>query len=162
MAPRNFSRLRYEPTLVHSYRLLTTPATHPAPKATGSDLPQLQSVPSRKQKIELRPGPVKAPPTNQPNPSTVTTAGPVVVEKDVKKASDPTPQPGVVESAKIDYGEAARHGILAPPPAGASKIGKLWHQAKEYFVRPSEPITHHLDIQQTPFLEILCQGPETR
>ena len=62
------------------------------------------------------------------------------VEKDVEKVDDPVPQPGIVESAKIDYGEAARHGILAPPPAGASKIGKLWHQAKEYFVRSSEPI----------------------
>jgi len=55
------------------------------------------------------------------------------VEKDTKAASDPVPQPGIAESAKIDYGEASRHGILAPPPADASKIGKLWHQAKEYF-----------------------------
>lgn len=162
MAPRNISRLRYEPTLVHSHRLLTTPATNPTPKATRPDLPQLQSVPSRKQKIELRPGPVKTPPTNQPNASTVTTPGPAEVEKDVKKASDPVPQPGLVESAKIDYGEAARHGILAPPPAGASKIGKLWHQAKEYFVRSSKPIARHPNTQQTPFLEILSQGPETR
>lgn len=62
------------------------------------------------------------------------------VEKGVNAANDPLPQPGIVESAKIDYGEAARHGILAPPPADASKIGRLWHQAKEYFVRLENPI----------------------
>ena len=149
------------PTSVHSYRLLTTPATNPTPKDTRPDLPQLQSAPSRKQKIELRPGPVKAPSTNQPTASTVTIPGPAEVEKDAKKASGPVPQPGLVESAKIDYGEASRHGILAPPPADASKIGKLWHQAKEYFVRPGtdRPVP---STQQTPFLEILSQGLEAR
>lgn len=159
--PRNFSRLRHGPTLAHSYRLFTTPATDPTPKATRSDLSQLQPVPPRKQKIELRPGPAKASSVNQPTTSTTTALGLADVGKDAKNAGDPIPQPGLVESAKIDYGEASRHGILAPPPADASKIGRLWHQAKEYFVCSGKPITRRPDTERR-FLEILSQGLETR
>ena len=79
---------------------------------------------------------------NQTATSTAAAPSPADVEKDVKTASGPVPQPGLVESAKIDYGEASRHGILAPPPADASKIGKLWHQAKEYFVCSGKPIAY--------------------
>lgn len=145
--------------MVHSYRLLTTPATHPTPKDAGPDLSQLQPVPSRKQKIELRPGPVKASCVNKPTTSTITSPSPADAEKGAKDASDPVPRPSLVELAKMDYGEASRHGILAPPPADASKIGKLWHQAKEYFVCSSEPITRHTNTQRR-FLEILSQRLE--
>ncbi len=41
----------------------------------------------------------------------------------------------MIEVAKEDYEEASKHGILAPPPADASWAGKLFHQAKELFVR---------------------------
>jgi LETM1 and EF-hand domain-containing protein 1 len=85
---------------------------------------------------------------NQTTASTVVAPSPADVEKDAKVTSDPAPQPGIAESAKIDYGEASRHGILAPPPAGASKIGKLWHQAKEYFVSSSKSIIQHPDTQR--------------
>jgi LETM1 and EF-hand domain-containing protein 1 len=105
----------------------------------------LHPVPQRKQKVELRPGPVKALSVNQTTASAVAAPSSADVEKGTKNATDPVPRPGLVESAKIDYGEASRHGILAPPPADASKIGKLWHQAKEYFVCPSEPIARHPD-----------------
>ena len=77
----------------------------------------------------------------QTTASTVVSPSPANAENDVKNTSDTVTQPGIVESAKIDYGEASRHGILAPPPADASRIGKLWHQAKEYFVCSTEPIT---------------------
>ena len=160
-APRNFPRLRHGPISAHPYRPLSTPAAHPTPKDTRPDLSQLQSVTPRKQKIELRPGPVKASSVNQPTTSTATAPSPADVEKDVKNASDPVPRPGLVESAKIDYGEASRHGILAPPPADASKIGKLWHQAKEYFVRSCEPITRHPNAQRR-FVEILSKGLKAR
>lgn len=161
MAPRNFSRLRYEPISVHSHRFSTTPATDPTPKATPPDLSQLQPVPPRKQKIELRPGPLKGSPVNQTAAATAVTHSHVDVEKGAKNVSDPVLQPGIAESAKLDYGEASRHGILAPPPADASKIGVLWHKAKEYFVCSIEPIIQHSDIQ-CRFLEILSQGLETR
>jgi len=161
VTPRNSPRLRYAPISVHPYRLLTTPATHPTPKSTSPDLAPLPSVPPRKQKIELRPGPVKPSSANQTATSAVATPSPADAEKDVKNVGDPAPQPGIVESARLDYGEASRHGILAPPPADASKIGKLWHQAKEYFVCSSEPITRYPDAQPR-FLEILSQGLEAR
>ncbi|KAF9650925.1 hypothetical protein BDM02DRAFT_3185071 [Thelephora ganbajun] len=133
VTPPNLSRLHYEPISLHSYRSLTTPTAEPAPKATRPDLAQLQPAPPRKQKIELRPGPVKALSTNQTTTSTFAASNSVNVEKDSQNVSEPVPQPSIAETVKIDYGEASRHGILAPPPADASKMGKLWHQAKEYF-----------------------------
>ena len=135
VSPPNLSSLRYVPLLLHSYRSLTTPSTDEAPEATHTDLSHLKSISPRKQKIELRPGPAKAPSPSQTTTSTVTTSHPTDTENDAKNRSGPFPRPGIVETAKIDYSEASRHGILAPPPADASKIGRLWHQAKEYFVR---------------------------
>ncbi|KAL5485003.1 hypothetical protein ACEPAI_7645 [Sanghuangporus weigelae] len=40
---------------------------------------------------------------------------------------------GVVDITKKDIDEAARHGILKPPPEDAGTIGRLFHQAKELF-----------------------------
>jgi len=97
---------------------------------------------------------VKASLANQTSTATTAAHSPSDVDKKAKTVRDPVPLPGIVETAKLDYGEAARHGILAPPPADASKIGKLWHQAKEYFVRSSQPITP-VSITQCSFLEIL-------
>lgn len=133
-SPPNFSRLRYEPVSFHSYRFLTTPATDTTPKATSPDPPHLQPVPPRKPKVELRPAPVKTLPPNQTTTSTAVTPGPPEAEKDGKSINDPFSEPSIVETAKMDYNEASKHGILAPPPADASTIGRLWHQAKEYFV----------------------------
>lgn len=141
VTPRDFSRLRYELISAQSCRFLTTPVTDPTSKPTGPHLSHPHPAPQRKPKIELRPGPLKATSANQTAATTIPASAPADVEKGANAASDPIPQPGVVESAKIDYGEAARHGILAPPPADASKIGRLWHQAKEYFVRSNTPIT---------------------
>ena len=90
---------------------------------------------ARKQKIELRPGPVKTSPLSQTTASTVANPSPTDAEKDAKSLGGTGLESGIVETAKRDYSEASRHGILAPPPADASKIGRLWHQAKEYFVR---------------------------
>ena len=40
----------------------------------------------------------------------------------------------MIEAAKEDYYDASQHGILAPPPEGASWVRKLYHQGKELFV----------------------------
>lgn len=128
------------PISSHPYRSLTTPSTDATPEVTRPDLSHSKPVPLRKQKIELRPGPLKASPTSQTASSTVVTSTPADTEKDEKSVSGPVSEPGIVETAKVDYSEASRHGILAPPPADASKIGRLWHQAKEYFVCDGEPI----------------------
>ncbi|KAF8584803.1 hypothetical protein K439DRAFT_1633200 [Ramaria rubella] len=44
---------------------------------------------------------------------------------------DPTPSP--LKAAQQDLLDATRHGILAPPPAGASLPGRLWHNFKQLF-----------------------------
>ena len=154
---QNFSRLRNEPIFLHSYRFLTTPATDPTPKTTRSDLPHLQPASPRKQKIELRPAPVKASPQNQTTIPTVKTSGTTDTNKDTKNADGPVPEPGIVETAKIDYNEASMHGILAPPPPDASKIGKLWHQAKEYFVSCLR-VDHHYPTLNAVFQKFYVRG----
>lgn len=116
---------------MHAHRSLTTPASDTTTKATHPDL--LQPMSPRKHKVELRPGPVKVSPLNHATTSAVSSSGPADAKKDVKSADDPVLEPSVVETAKRDFDEASRHGILASPPADASKIGRLWHQAKEYF-----------------------------
>jgi LETM1 and EF-hand domain-containing protein 1 len=157
----NSARWRYEPISFRSHRFLTTPTTDATPKAASPDLPHLPPLPLRKQKVELRPAPVKTSPINQTTTSTVAAPSPADVEKDANGVGGPASEPGIVETAKIDYSEASRHGILAPPPADASKIGRLWHQAKEYFVCYHEPIAQYLDAQcRLP--EILSQGSEVR
>lgn len=50
----------------------------------------------------------------------------------------PEAQPSIMEVAKRDIDEAARHGILAPPPPDAGFARRLFHQAKELFVRTSQ------------------------
>ena len=42
-----------------------------------------------------------------------------------------------IEIAKHDIEDAAAHGILKPPPPGAGMVRRLFHQAKELFVRYS-------------------------
>lgn len=68
---------------------------------------------------------------------------PVPVPTTAKSASAPeasTAPPHeetLMEATKHDLEDASQHGILVPPPAGASWAGKLWHQGKELFVRVS-------------------------
>lgn len=38
-----------------------------------------------------------------------------------------------MDEAQADIRASESAGVLRPPPADASKIGKLWHQAKELF-----------------------------
>lgn len=149
------------PILLPSYRSLTTPSTDTTPETTRPDLSHLKSVPPRKQKIELRPGPVKTPPPSQAITSSVTNFSPADTAEDTKSVDSPIPGLGIVETAKVDYSEASRHGILAPPPPDASMIGRLWHQAKEYFVCCGEPVAQHPNTHRR-FSEILFQGLETR
>ena len=157
VTPSNLSVWRRETIPIHSYRSLTTPSTDTTPEVPRPDPSHLQSTPPRKQKVGLRPGPVKTPPINQ----AVATPSPVDAEKQAKDVGDPVPEPGIVETAKIDYSEASKHGILAPPPADASRIRRVIHQVKEYFVCCGEPIVQHHDAQPR-FPEILLQGFEAR
>lgn len=79
------------------------------------------------------------------------------------------PEPGVIEITKADYEQAIQHGILAPPPASAGRIGKLYHQAKEIFVSrfsflyiiPLALYPNTMHVFSYP-LEILLEWHQTR
>ncbi|RPD78374.1 hypothetical protein L226DRAFT_531719 [Lentinus tigrinus ALCF2SS1-7] len=106
---------------------LTVPATSP-----------------KKHKVELRPGPVKpqkasSEATSIPPPSATLSAAPESstatphAPSDASKSHVSTHPESVIETAKEDYFDASQHGILAPPPEGASWVRKLYHQGKELF-----------------------------
>ena len=117
-------------------------------------VPHSESVPPpplaqpRKQKVELKPGPVK-PKASEPGPSSTSLANQQEAVVKAEKTSSPSTSPishtdtsgGVIETAKHDYADASQHGILAPAPEGSSRIYTLFHQAKELFVRVSNQWT---------------------
>lgn len=137
-----------------SARLLTTPP--PSTKSTSSTETPIPTPPalkpSSKPKVDLRPGPIKSgpsakssasasprtvPPPSAPSPSpshSVESGAQKLGEKLEDSVEEKKPEPGVIEITKADYEQAIQHGILAPPPASAGRIGKLYHQAKEIFV----------------------------
>ena len=128
-----------------SYQRLYSTTPSPVDKSTitpTSSTPPLPVQP-KPRRLELRPGPVKphitsGPVTVKPPP---TNTDNVVVEGATKDSTVPAVSPtasseeGVILSAKHDLEEAAQHGILAPPPPDAGRVGRLIHQAKELFVR---------------------------
>lgn len=127
-----------------SARLLSTSSPPPGKAKTGdaSPPPLPASTPSAsKPKVQLRPAPVKpppklstAPPEPVPAPTETSLAGAKsTASPEATKA--PTHEETLVEATKHDLEDASQHGILVPPPADASWAGKLWHQAKELFVR---------------------------
>ena len=120
----------------------------PSTKTITKDIPHpVSSSSARKHKVDLRPGPVKPPksqseshaapqpplsthPAPEPAPTTSQTVS------DASTSTSASTQSGsVIQTAKEDYDDASQHGILAPPPENASWAGRLWHQAKELFVR---------------------------
>lgn len=122
------------PTLSTSTSKTSTP-TPPLPKPPG------------KPKVDLRPGPIKAPTSTLKSQSTeapASSSAPTsslqasnTVESEKKvdaKEGGKKAEPGIIEATKEDYDKAIEHGILAPPPANAGRVGKLYHQAKEIFV----------------------------
>lgn len=122
-------------------RLASVP--EPPKKVPHSDSVPPPLAQPRKQKVELKPGPVK-PKASEPGPSSTSLASQAEAAKP-EKTSSPSTSPishtdtsgGVIETAKHDYAEASQHGILAPAPEGSSRIYTLFHQAKELFVRVS-------------------------
>lgn len=104
---------------------------------------------NKKPKIELRPGPAK--PSNASSVSSKTVAAQLQATSTSKPSSPKKPPPlaatapkeevlkefegaGMIEATKKDVDDAAKHGILAPPPPDAGMVGRLIHQAKELFV----------------------------
>ena len=110
-------------------------------------------------KIDLRPGPLKTPShpakTAPDTSSNKVVAGENITEKQATEAktvdvassgketdvakteveAGNTSSSNILNTAKHDIEDAMQHGILRPPPEGAGRVSKLWHQLKELFVR---------------------------
>ncbi|GBE81380.1 predicted protein [Sparassis crispa] len=125
---------------VFAGRLYTTATPPQATKSAQNDskqhIPPVIS-PSRKPKIELRPGPVKVskathtptePAAASPKPAS-TKANP----EPLSPSASPDSTSKFAKATEHDFEEASKHGILAPPPEGAGMIRRLIHQGKEFF-----------------------------
>ncbi|CAE7206093.1 unnamed protein product [Rhizoctonia solani] len=122
--------------------------------------PVLPAPVTRKQRIELKPGPrptapagtqatnaqhdkptapVPQPTASKPKPEASKVDGSSELEKPASK----------IKIAIADVVKAAEQGTLAPPPPDASKLGKLWHQVKElfkFYVRGLKQLLVHRQI----------------
>ncbi|KAF8510567.1 hypothetical protein BU17DRAFT_70006 [Hysterangium stoloniferum] len=106
----------------------------------NADVPPPSNASPTKPKIDLRPAPKKvskdvriaanppSPPAPTPEASSSTQARSAMSSKETELTSL-----GPINATKHDIAEAAKHGILTPPPEGASRIAALWHNAKQFF-----------------------------
>ncbi|KII92861.1 hypothetical protein PLICRDRAFT_51194 [Plicaturopsis crispa FD-325 SS-3] len=126
-----------------SSRWLSGPA---APHTRDSSAPKASPAPppARKPKVELRPGPVKpkhdpsdastsASSTKHAAPETRSSLPKLADTQSSETKAAPASNETITEITKHDIEDAAQHGILAPVPADAGRIGALFHQAKELF-----------------------------
>lgn len=128
-------------------RLLFTRLQHTKVETSGSHAnppPPSPNVP-RKAKVDIKPAPVK--PTVTPNGATSTSKPSRHMKVDHAKSLPPKgvelPPADTVASvsvsgglsvAKKDIDKAQEHGVMAPPPPGASWIKRMIHHARELFV----------------------------
>ncbi|KDQ57737.1 hypothetical protein JAAARDRAFT_178155 [Jaapia argillacea MUCL 33604] len=120
-----------------SFRLVSRAASSSSRKTPSTSKPSETTLPppqppAHKPKVELRPAPIK--------PSKASLS--VKPADQGAKASPPTvlskeqPSPGTTvlrEANKKDMEDAQKHGILAPPPPDAGRVGQMWHNLKQYF-----------------------------
>ena len=131
-----------------SRRFYSPPPPSPStPEARTKVEPVFANANSRKPKpkVDLKPGPrpVNAPnaTSDAPQPAsgkTAASAQPAVpvtqstASQSIKSTEKPdpaaVPKPSMIKMAISDVVKAAELGALAPPPADAGKVGKIWHQ----------------------------------
>ena len=154
--------LTSRPGVSSSYRSFSSNLPNDVRAKDADAIPPIStssSTQKAKHKVELRPGPAKpgaldATPKSTSNtlpsapskPGSQVSAKPLKppghVQQDTPAAASPGPSDvSIVQMAKFDIEEAARHGVLKPPPENANWAYKLFHQAKELFVRIRLPIT---------------------
>ncbi|KAI0063701.1 hypothetical protein BV25DRAFT_1801777 [Artomyces pyxidatus] len=130
LTPPTSSILRHRASAPLTRLLSTSPHSPATPEAPSEPSPPTPIPPTpRKPKVELRPGPVKLSATR-----TQTTTKPLL--SDTSAPSSPEVKASgasVIDAVKEDWRHASTHGIFDPPPPDAGRIGKLWHQAKQYF-----------------------------
>ncbi|KAG5653622.1 hypothetical protein H0H81_011848 [Sphagnurus paluster] len=119
--------------LVRHTRLLSTPA--PTPKPSSPHDAHLTPA-QRKQKIDLRPAPIKPSKSNTLSATHIPTKPTVPLPQPSVKTTPPSLHE-VKEEAKRDIEDAEAHGILAPPPPDANWFRRTLHKgielAKFYF-----------------------------
>jgi len=118
-----------------------TPATKADPAST--EPAPLPTSPPRKPKVELRPAPVRTIQSKQQTPAPTKPPPESKASSLEQGHSKITPATGeqtkqgksesIVDITLADMKYAQIHGVLVPPPADASTLGRLWHQAKELF-----------------------------
>ena len=132
----------------------SSPTKPSLPQTSGSRNPPSVVPHSRNRKVDLRPAPTKklgtspdlessqASPSSPalssaPSSSNHASSSPLLSTSTSSSASAST-TPGakaerILADARSDIRASETAGILKPPPPDASKIGKLWHQAKQLF-----------------------------
>lgn len=105
---------------------------------------QIPNITHRKQKIDLRPAPIKL------KSSTVSATRRPTLHP--TSESPPTPSLGdVKETARRDIQDAEAHGILTPPPPDANWFKRTLHKGIQLAVRATfpnyfSPVTSHPEI----------------
>jgi len=147
------------------------PPSPSAPEARTKVEPVFTNANSRKPKpkVDLKPGPrpvnalnagsdVPQPASGVQSGKTATSSQPTAsVTQSTSQPSLPeekpdpaaVPKPSMIKMAISDVVKAAELGALAPPPADAGKVGKIWHQVKElfkFYVRGLKQILTHRQI----------------
>ncbi|KAG9088724.1 hypothetical protein FRC06_001901 [Ceratobasidium sp. 370] len=164
-----YSFRQAEPLAIYpSYRLYSSlPGLTPESPKTKVE-PVFASPAPKKPKVELKPGPRPvnslSPPSDGPRLATVhagtgkpVAAGPQPMTSSTQPKVEAaksdevpsSPPPSKIRMAIADVVKAAEAGALTPPPKDASKLGKLWHQAKElfrFYVRGLKQLLTHRQI----------------
>ncbi|KAG8715628.1 hypothetical protein FRC11_002180 [Ceratobasidium sp. 423] len=157
----NNASLRVRAITLYSAQRCYSVLPPPSTKAQSTKHePVFPAAISRKQKIELKPGPrptaaagIQAT-SGQHDKPTAPMPQPAVTKakseaSKVDESSELEKPPSKIKIAIADVVKAAEQGTLAPPPPDASKLGKLWHQAKElfkFYVRGLKQLLVHRQI----------------
>ena len=152
--------LARSPTFTHlrsATRRYSIPTPSPSTQK-NQPLNALPTSPNKKSKIDLRPGPIKSKPT-------LSSSHPSIKRPPLSPADLTVKLSSVKEDVVRDFNHAKEHGILTPPPAGASWVKRTLHQVIELFVRlfhHISPYVPHLAVEiLLPWCEAHIQPSET-
>ncbi|EGN99548.1 hypothetical protein SERLA73DRAFT_179627 [Serpula lacrymans var. lacrymans S7.3] len=150
-------------------RFVTTPSAQKTANQTDTSHPLPSQT--RKQKIDLKPAPIKAsslPPsfhsTTNPTKSTPLPHSSKPKPSPVAVKADTTPPPGasVIELAKYDIALATAQGVLEAPPKDASSFKRFTHQAIQllkFYFRGLKAINTHRKQTAAIHARVRSGGP---
>ncbi|KAJ1304707.1 hypothetical protein OPQ81_005846 [Rhizoctonia solani] len=160
LAFSNSASLRVRVITLYSAQRCYSALPPPSTKVQSTQHDPVFSAPiSRKQKIELKPGPrptaaagTQATSTQHDKPTPMPQPMAFKPKSEMGKTDESSElgkPPSKIKIAIADVVKAAEQGALAPPPPDASKMGKLWHQVKElfkFYVRGLKQLLVHRQI----------------